>query len=450
MAEEKDKTLLEWQKKLLAREKTAKEVENKKHDLERMREEIENKKKKQEDETKKMDKINKQIEEQKAKIKDKETENKTLMEDLKTATKEKERLDRYCEELEELNQDLLVQINSKTRTPEKRPEKRNNNILIADSNRRHILNHLAEKDNDNNWFTENNTFRTQDLQKLQGKDIEGYKNIVLLLGTNNIKTGEDGRTEARKYTEEIERILKIKSRSTKLYAIEIPPIGRRAAKAERDKYNNYLHSHLPTAVKMIPTPPAIMRYPTKEILDDELHITKEVASKYAEQIKLEIKQNEDRPTTSEKEPAKEESVTITETDGIDITQIIGKDGKKVKEIEAKYKVIITISHNKPHQIKIEGKRRDTREAEKDIKEILEEQRRTTRRNEERRSSAKNKICRYFQQGNCNRGNRCFYQHSNNTTTTSSRRSRTRSPERSRRTSHRSRSPNRINITQARR
>lgn len=171
-----------------------------------------------------------------------------------------------------------------------------------------------------------------------------------MLGTNDIKTGKDGRHEAEDLINKV-RNLKIAQHN---FIVELPPINRRGKEVERRIFNSTLHrqntSHEYNVIRMLRE---IEDAPIESALQDDLHLTKKNSRGMAAHI---------------------ESV---------VTKIIEK-GRKEKKPQS----------TTPKQRRIPED------------ELAQRQ----RKNETMREEKGDVPCRYFRQGRCHRGDRCFFKH----------------------------------------
>ena len=429
---EKEKKLKEKRRSLQSTDENLVETEEDLKREQRINEENEQKIKKAEEEHTRQ---KKKIEELESKVKKLNEENKKLDEE---SRKEKEslekenaeirekleKLERYCEEMEETNRELIDKVTREKGKSHNEKEKKKRNVMMMDSNRKDIFQEVVKKSEDE-WIKENDTYKTEDLERVNLKGDED--NIVIMLGTNNIKKGEDGSEEAEKY---INQLKKIQKRTTaEITIVEIPPIGIREAKVERETFNRKMEKDRPKGIGMIKTPSAISRTSTNDLLVDRLHLNRETATQYAEDIvRYMVKNvNKERVRKNEGISTEEHEMTIRmkiEEDKVGL--IIGKKGKNIMEIERQQRVRIQIENR--DTIIIKG--RNAKSAEKVIKEQIRESEQRRERNDERRVEHRGIVCSFYKEGKCLKGRRCTYDHVGSQSRTERSRSRGRGKERS--------------------
>ena len=187
----------------------------------------------------------------------------------------------------------------------------------------------------------------EDLQKVRC-DTQ-YDAVVILLCTNNIKRGADGRKEAEKLTEMVEKFQGARHR----FIVEIPPINRRGCEIERRIFNVTLHNNNEEkryrVIKMIKE---VEEAPIEVALQDDLHLTRGNAKNMAAHIENVL----ERTLPS----------------------------------------------------RIEDQERDQRKEPK--RSTLEEDTERWHRNAKTREERKHTPCYFFKQDRCHRGNRCFFSH----------------------------------------
>ncbi len=100
-------------------------------------------------------------------------------------------------------------------------------LIIADSNRRSLINHVATVNNE--WSPINTKYTVESLEKLvkeEGEDlIQPFAIAYILQGTNNIKNGEDGLKTAERVLDITDKITKMTVNKSIPVIIQLPPIG---------------------------------------------------------------------------------------------------------------------------------------------------------------------------------------------------------------------------------
>ena len=334
---------------------------------------------------------------------------------------------------EEMNDELIQRITSEhpkqnPNTKEAHKETRREKprvLLIGDSNTKRIMPHL---ESNVNWSITENTYRTEDVKRV---DPKGFECCVTILGTNNIKNGQDGITEARKLLEELKN-LNVK----RILICEAPPINRRSATIERRLFNATLRKESTDIPEMeiIKTPAETEECNTEEVLTDDLHLNEVPAKLMAKKISDRAKEACVRKT--EKEGDQEHEMTI-EADEEEIKTIMGSQHSKALVIEKTYSVKVRANRRDPNRIRITGKKENVKRAHEDIKNKIKDQKERRSRNVERRDERRSIPCIFFAQKRCIKGDRCHFSHDRRSR--SNERRRERSPERRDRKS-RSRSP----------
>jgi len=253
-----------------------------------------------------------------------------LAEEINETNSTLKKMEQYTKELEELNQDLLDRMERRT-TKDRRKEDStptNQCLLVADSNGREIYLYLSEE-----WTRTENTFKTEDLQLMDGEMIEDFSRVTILLGTNNIKNGEDGIIKAERY---IDLISKLSRTGRTIEVLEIPPINRRSARLEREFFNRHLRHHLPKEITLKRTPNQIEKSSVRDVLKDDLHLNKETAEVYAKEIMKPPSNNREGTGRQEKKTAK---TTIPRRL---VPEFLGRGGRNVQDMESRLNVRIAV------------------------------------------------------------------------------------------------------------
>lgn len=304
-------------------------------------------------------------------------------------------------EAESINKDLIERITTRGgRTEEKakqnkREKPKKKALLLGDSNAKRVINHLNEEVE---WFVAEDTYKIEDVKR--SGSLRSYDAVVTLLGTNNIKTGNDGIREAQKLVEEME-----KSDGKKIYICEAPPINRHRAKSEREIFNATLRNLVKTSKKchVVRTPRITEEQPTNEVLVDDLHLDNFHAKKLAEKIQEKVMEDDKKQDEMENES----QINASEEE---IKEIIGSEHSRARLLEQEYNVKIRASRNDPNKIVIKGTEADRKETESNIRKKLEAIRERRTRNDALKESRKDIPCTFFAQNRCRKGDRCHFSH----------------------------------------
>ena len=321
-------------------------------------------------------------------------------EDLKTqhhdAKKRNEKLEhqlreskKKIEECESLNAELLQKITSRRESdcPKTPKEAKLKLLIVGDSNSHRIAPHFNRR---NNWDYTDDTFIIQDIDRVTCS--EEYEAVIFLLGTNNIKRGSDGRKDAE---ELINRVKECKAAPVK-FIVELPPINRKGAEIERRIFNSTLHKNREDeSINVIRMTREVEEAPIDSALQDDLHLTRNNAKQMASHIETLVERTMANKRATESRRNQD---------------------------------------NRPTQTKITEKELEERQ----------------RKNEKSRDKRKDVPCKFYRQGRCHRGSRCFFLHDHqgderreslrNRDRSDERR--TRDQSREARQQHRSRSPSR--------
>jgi hypothetical protein len=399
---------------------------------------------------KKMEKMNikiKELEKERTKNEKERLEEKQELESVGDTVR---RQMKYIEELEQLNSDLLARVTKDTK------KEKTKALLVADSNGREIIRHLQDLSMD--WDRTTNTFKTEDLQYLKSQDLQKYSSIMIMLGTNNVKDGDDGYKEAERYMERV-RELKDKTRA-KVTVAQIPPIDRRNGRLEREIFNRQLKNRMTEITDVMETPEEQTKMAAVDILKDQLHLTESAAKTYALKMdkhcynaikggmtsqtgssssRREERENRrerreddrreerywtgrssqdnerERPRTEE---PRREGWTTRECEQTTIpkrmlAQFFGRQGQNVHEMGKRFEVRITADERTdPAEVKIIGRR--SREAKEEIEKFKERYEEREIANNTRRTDRREEPCRFFKQGRCDKGSKCFFSHATDT------------------------------------
>ena len=379
--------------------------------------------KKIDDLLKKMEKMNLQAQE--SENERRETE-KAMREDkyeLESVSQTIERQRKYIVELEEINNELIARITKKNEPQQQQEGKRTQALLIADSNGREIIPHL--KGLKTEWKRTTNTVKTEHLDTINKQDLENFETIAILLGTNNVKNGSDGQIEAEKYIGQINNLTT--KTTAKLGVILIPQIDTREGRIEREIFNRHVRRNMCKGVTIIETPEECKKMAAQDVLKDQLHLTEQTAKFYAKAIhkfendkreersKSSTRENrESRGSRSEMERKEQQSYDTRETMETTVPrhmlpQFFGRQGHRVQELARKHEVRIQAAETgDPAKVEIKGK--GARQAKKEIEEFVERMKEKEEKNAQMREEKRNEPCRFYREGRCDKGNKCFYRH----------------------------------------
>ena len=340
-------------------------MEEKRKSIRRKEDEIARYKRKYEETIKKCQKMQHRIDElenekershqENAKLKEKMKRSEYVKEELKqqrvevakrceNAERELAESKKKIDECEALNNELLNKLTSaRASTVQRRPSSQNKLklIFIGDSNSRRITPHLDRR---NKWDCSENTYVIRDLERV--KCDTTYDGAVFLLGTNDIKKGNDGKREAENLIQHVKEFQHAKH----LFILELPPINRRGTEVERRIFNNTLHNqNSDNRFQIIRMTREIEHAPVETALEDDLHLTRENAKQMATHIENIMERHIANNKTQEPE--------------------------------------------RPRRERMEQKFEEARQ-----------------RNERSREEKRNIPCHFYLQGRCHKGNRCFFGH----------------------------------------
>ena len=334
-------------------------------------------------------------------IKEQDTKNR---EEISRMKKMIDDLRRKLKETENINDELIQKI-----TRERSPKAPQSNtikqkiLIIGDSNTKRIAPYLSRE---YDWKQSNNTYRSEDIGQV--KTSEKYEVVVILIGTNNIKNGEDGEREGSKLI----RAAKELKLSNHILVCEIPPINRRHSITERKIFNRYVNNKIKEedCLHTVRTPKDTENSPVEDTLTDDLHLNPHHAKLLAEEINKRVDwYTRTTHATSNTQTSRRRDVAI-EAHEEDIKAIIGKQHIRIREIEDRHRVKVMATRINPGKITVSGEERGTREAVKEIKERIKELEEKRKENTSLREERIQIPCKFYQQGRCQRGNKCRYQH----------------------------------------
>ena len=151
---------------------------------------------------------------------------------------------------------------------------------MGDSNSRRIAPYFQKL---NTWDIAENTYVIKDIENIRSEKT--YDAVVVLLGTNNIKTGKDGRSEAERLLSSVEKVEFARNK----FVVELPPIKRTGKESERRIFNCTLHQKSKDKnIEVIRMTSEIEESPIDRALQDDLHLTNKNASLMAQQIETQV------------------------------------------------------------------------------------------------------------------------------------------------------------------
>ena len=342
------------------------------------------------------------------KVKEEIKRNRTeIQEQLEETKKQLAHTKKKLAESENMNEELIHRITKESQksatstTNEYHLERRKKTraLLIGDSNAKRIKPHLQD---DTAWFITENTYRIEDISKVEG--INEYDCCVVLLGTNNLKTGNDGIHEARKLLTTLEKYIRIPK-----LVCEAPPINRRTASAERKLYNVTLQNQIEKMknTSIIKTPKETENSPTEEALSDDLHLNSHHSTLLANKISAIVR--EVKPKKHHEEKNSETEMTI-EAEEEEIKAVIGGGHSKAAELEKEYDVRIKATRHNPNKISIHGKKEQVKRVHDLLKKKTRDLKERRDRNAEQKESRSKVPCIFYAQRRCVKGEKCHFLH----------------------------------------
>ena len=299
------------------------------------------------------------------------------------------------------------------------PKKRG--LLIADSNRKHIVPDL-EDDDSNEWAHTDNLFTVKKLSEavddnLLAMDDGDFDAVYIMQATNDlVRNGDDGIKIAKKLAQTV-REMKEKFKNTRIVAVEIPPLTDSKLATERFLFNKTIKGQDIPVVKIADKFGAEK---LKDVLDlkDGIHITKKGAGIIAQEIKKDLEENTDNTSAASqnvrtvKEPQEEKTWEIPKGA---VKFIIGTQGSIIHKIEGDHNVKIDIKKSERDycsKVTISGQdRRHISQAIEQVQKIVSKYEEDQTKFDKKKGDARNIPCRYNQDGGkCRRGDKCMYSH----------------------------------------
>ena len=224
----------------------------------------------------------------------------------------------------------------------------------------------------------------------------------------------------------------------KIHIVQIPPLAKPhdiGHRIQANIYNTNLPETIDSRITTINTQTDFDSTPKSDtITTDGYHSTEKGAEIITEQIRKTLQQENEntQPKTTTPPTRKTPKPDNINTKKIDIPTtkigiVMGKEGRTQRKIERRHNVGLHINHERnpdnTQTITLRGEKQDTEAAMKDLLNIIDT---TTDEPQQRKY---NTPCRYYEQGNCKKGETCQYYHDN--TTQRQQRKRPHSPERNR-------------------
>ena len=169
--------------------------------------------------------------------------------------------------------------------------------MIADSNGKRITPHLKE----NNRVNITKTYRTEDINENIHTDktrIQNADTVIIMVGTNNIREGEEANENRKRISEAIDNLAEIRGTYSNIITIKPPPIihRRKAREIEMAILGSQIEDMADRmGVELIDNNKLIqeMDEDTDTILEDDgYHITKTAGAIIANEIKDSIEKRE--------------------------------------------------------------------------------------------------------------------------------------------------------------
>ena len=357
---------------------------------------------------------------------------KKLEQTAQAAVNEKEILEQVAnEKTQEISrlQNKLERMENRQEDQSQPPEEKPPVILIGDSNCRDIQGHLMI------WL--NQPIKNQRAPTLTDAKAWALDNctrlqdttVVLLCGTNDLKTGSTRQTVSALH-KEVTQI--ITDAGANLVVTQLPPVYHPLSRAEHrnretDLLNEVLLERHNDAVA---TTDAISLH-RGQMNRDGLHITNESAEIMAENITSVIQAQRTQPVATGNIritiPNDDHENRISQQEFTTTRQIaakaIGKGGDRIRRIKDLYQVEINTKETGDDERKfiITGAAKDTEKVLKVIKDIAkdtedydrEQESRSQYTNAPKPHTSTKKIpvnCRFFARGKCKRGNACQFEH----------------------------------------
>ena len=341
------------------------------------------------------------------KVKEEIRKSKTeIQEQLEETKKQLTNTRKKLAEAESMNEELIQKITRESQkspatTKDHRQERRNKTrvLLIGDSNAKRIKSSLHD---DIAWFFTDNTYRIEDINKVDG--INEYDCCVTLLGTNNLKTGNDGIREAKNLLTTLDKNAKVPK-----IICEAPPINRRMAITERRLFNATLQNDTNKSknTTIIKTPRETENSPIEEALTDDLHLNPHHSTLLANKISEAVKEVK---TKKHREEENHEIEMIIEAEEEEIKAVIGSGHSRASEMEKEYNVKIRATRNNPNKIFIHGKKDQAQQVHDVLKRRIQDQKARRERNADQRETRRRVPCIFYAQKRCIKGEKCQYLH----------------------------------------
>ena len=156
--------------------------------------------------------------------------------------------------------------------------------------------------------------------------------IYIMQGTNDIRHGGDGIKVAKKLANTVQELMK-DHKTTKIAAVEIPPLQDSKLATERFLFNKTINNQ---DIPIVKTKEAIGELKIRETLNsDGVHITEKAGEIVAHQIKLDINNIEIKARTPERTVEEQTHSKTIEVPSGSAKFIIGVQGNNIKKLNRK-------------------------------------------------------------------------------------------------------------------
>ena len=319
------------------------------------------------------------------------------------------------------------EVTANEATQQQQPPQQKSTLLMMDSNGRRIKPKLPRSEGVN-WQHLNNIYRATDIPtQLQAEDAQKQLNradsVVVMVGLNEIR---DGKSATEAYNSIEANIQQLASTLKPITLIEVPPVAYSVTDKNEAKCLNRLLKRIP------------QRYPNISILesweelsepdpetifeDDNFHLDaeKDGTTIMAQKIFKHIQKIHSMPSDHTTKEIISHTISIEENTA---QHYIGKQGSILKKLTKDHSVNIAVPRDQ-NKVIITGPEENVKKATLDIVKIKDEQAKSTLRYQnstiQHHGQATNSItCRYYERGNCTKGDQCTFRHEQKARTSSS-------------------------------